>query len=352
MSFTVETTLVSPEPNTVILVGPANAGAEYPIAAKLVLKVQQTIVLKSLLVAFNGDARLNYMYPTNGRYHSDTVNIARAECHAILQPTVFQPGIYEYMINLRIPGDVAATSCKIIHKQFIYGYELVTVVEPSTPTPYCPRQAIRKPITLKRVHYQSVNSPNSTFRLSRQGLLECIVQAPKLIDISKDSKVKISISLRVLQQDGKFSGVKEIDIAAEQTMNINQPTILFDDDTTRPGRVLYDPPCAISENQPTSLVRPATVRNLNKKADYATWGTDPNHPIEYEMELKHKDLFQTETLEWLNITHGLRFKIFFKDVITKPLIFVAPITIGNIAAGVAPEVAYTTSSAKIEITKH
>ncbi|KAF9353054.1 hypothetical protein BGX26_009153 [Mortierella sp. AD094] len=304
MTFTLKTALTTIEPpNVAIFLGTADAGREYEIHGKLVMHVEKTVWLDRLLVAFNGEAYNRHEYPTNeGRFKSEIGNIARTEFNIILSPTEFAPGNYDWPFQLKVPADVATTDCKRLQAGLIWGYELITLGEPSKP------------------------SRNS--------------KLPKMVSI-KDLKVKLSINLHPLGE--KFMGVKKISFEGIQTEDIKfpygnlvpglrrfwtmQPTVLFSEDMTRPGIVITDPPYVMDKSS-RILTKHAVISNPNKKAAIATWGSDS--PIEYELEIELKHLIPTETVQWAGVTHGIRLAISFIDSSINIMSVTAPITFGNI----------------------
>ncbi|KAF9351212.1 hypothetical protein BGX26_010737 [Mortierella sp. AD094] len=223
--------------------------------------------------------------------------------------------------------------------RFIWGYELITLGEPSKPSKTCPRQLLRQPLVLKRVHLPPTPA-TAVFRIARPNVLECAIKLPKMVSI-KDSKVKLSINLH--PRGEKFTGVRKIALEGFQTEESNfqygnlipglrrfwtmQPTVLFPEDMTRPGIVITDPPHCMGKSQ-RIFTKHTTISNPNKKAAIATWGCDS--PIEYELEINLKHLIPTETVEWLKITHGIRLTFSFIDSTINPMMFTAPIAFGNI----------------------
>ncbi|KAF9402397.1 hypothetical protein BGX21_010260 [Mortierella sp. AD011] len=340
MAFTLKTTLTTVEPpNVAIFLGPADARSEYEITGKLEMYVEKAVMLDRLIVAFNGDAYNLHDFPQNGRYKSENGNIARSEFNIIQSPVEFPPGNYDWPFRLRIPADVATTNCKRLQGNFFWAYELITLGIPSASSGGCPRQFIRQPLVLKRVHL--LPTPRiSVFRTTHPNALECIVKLPTIVDI-KDHKVKLSIQWHPLGE--KFRGVKDIVVEGIQTEEckfeyarlalglrrfwITQPTVLYPEDMTRPGIIICDPPHWKGKNYRT-ITKNYMISNPNKKSAIATWGTDS--PIEHEIEINPKHLIPTEEVEWVSVTHKIRLRITFVDLNINPMLVNAPIKFGNI----------------------
>ncbi|KAF9173771.1 hypothetical protein BGX20_002127 [Mortierella sp. AD010] len=311
MAFTLKTTLTTVEPpNVAIFLGPADARSEYEITGKLEMYVEKAVMLDRLIVAFNGDAYNLHDFPQNGRYKSENGNIARSEFNIIQSPVEFPPGNYDWPFRLRIPADVATTNCKRLQGNFFWAYELITLGIPSASSGGCPRQFIRQPLVLKRVHL--LPTPRiSVFRTTHPNALECIVKLPTIVDI-KDHKVKLSIQWHPLGE--KFRGVKDIVVEGIQTEECK-----FEYARLALG---------LRRFWITTITKNYMISNPNKKSAIATWGTDS--PIEHEIEINPKHLIPTEEVEWVSVTHKIRLRITFVDLNINPMLVNAPIKFGNI----------------------
>ncbi|KAF9109041.1 hypothetical protein BGX27_008063 [Mortierella sp. AM989] len=351
MSFTLETTLTTIEPNVVVLFGPPNPAVEYEILGRLDLHVHNEIELGQLLVAFSGEAHEEYKYPNHrNEYKSQTVNIARSEFHALQAPTVFQPGKYDFPFRLRVPGDVAATHCQHVYKGFFWGYELIAVGVPSNLSESNTRQVIRQPLTLERIYTMPPGPSLSLFRIKRAGALECAIRVPKIVSV-KDTSLRVSMDLNTIN---RCPGVKKIRVEVIQTSVLNfdyaqliggfrrfwvfQPTILFPSDTTAPGRMISSPPFA-NAVKTTKILSNFKISNPHKKKpEIAAWGGDK--PIEFDLELDSKELTPSETVTWLSVTHGVHFTISFINEGAEPLMFVAPFQICKLTTKDKPSEEY------------
>ncbi|KAF9109042.1 hypothetical protein BGX27_008064 [Mortierella sp. AM989] len=336
MSFTLETTLASNEPNVVVILGAPNPLTEFEIFGKLDLHVHNEVELAQLVVAFNGEA-----YEENEKNKSQSVNIARSEFHALQAPTVFQPGKYDFSFRLRVPGDVAATHFQKI-KGFSWGYELIAVGEPSNLSESNARQVVRQPLTLKRVFTPPQGSPSLKYRISRTEYLECMIHIPKIVDV-KETNLQLSVDFREIN---KCPGVKKIGVELVQTRVLNfdysqlvggfrrfwviQPTTLFPEDSTVPGLMISNPPHADTVTSRRILSKLKIYNPHRKSSKIEAWGF--NKPIEFNMEINSMKLLPRETLEWLSITHEVHFTITFINEGVPQMKFTAPIQFGHVAS--------------------
>jgi len=60
----------------------------------------------------------------------------------------------------------------------------------------------------------------------------------------------------------------------------------------------------------------------------AAWGRE--HPVELELNVLPNELVASESLDWVKITHGVRFTIEFADSTVRNLVVMAPILVVNI----------------------
>ncbi|KAF9993807.1 hypothetical protein BGZ79_001482 [Entomortierella chlamydospora] len=326
MSFTLETTLDTKISNVIEFLGPPSSAVQHEIPGTILLRIQKAVVIKQLVVAFNGEAHANYSAIV-GIGSSDAVNICRVENNLINAPTQYLPGDYTFAFRLSLPGDLATTdSTQLKSNGLLWAYELVTSAVPSGL--FIRRKVLRQSVKLKRVHVPPSEISAVRYGAKRLGDFECSLYAPKFIS-SQETKMNLKAFLHPFNHSHK---VKEVLVQAIQTEKVD-----FDVDSALRAQegqfviksrydVLNCPPVKFDEAKPFSEI--LSVQNPDQEEFTSEWGREC--AVEFELNIEPRDILPSESLEWMKISHGIRFTIVFADPSIRPLNVMAPLQVFNI----------------------
>ncbi|KAF9916930.1 hypothetical protein BX616_002415 [Lobosporangium transversale] len=332
MSFTIEAVLDTKEPNVIEFLGPPSTVIQHEITGTLRLSVQKAIQLKQLLVAFVGAAFITYS-TTMVTMKSEAVTISRSEFNVISATTPYLPGEYSFPFRITLPGDLASSAAgsKLKSGAVVWGYELVTLAVPTGL--FARRKVQRQPLYLKRVHVPPSDTSNVRYGARRPGNFECSIYAPKFISC-QETTVRLSIYLHPFHQT---YGVKEILAHIIQIEKVTFNAKKITDSvrrmqTTSPSMDILrsDSESEVQVDTDTARVlsKQVTVQNPDQEEFTTAWGREV--AIELDLELKTSELLPSESLDWIKISHGIRFTIVFADSTIRPLVVMAPFQIGNI----------------------
>ncbi|KAG0371850.1 hypothetical protein BGX24_001094 [Mortierella sp. AD032] len=297
MSFTVQSSLDTKVPNIIELLGPPSATVVHQISGTLRLQVQKAVQLKQLSVTLVGEVFGSH--PTAVRsIKNDPVTLHRIEFQAIATTTLYQPGDYTIPFQISIPGNISTTDCSLLKTScLVWGYELITVAVPSGILGR--RKTARQPISFKRLLVQQSDLSDARYSAKRPNEIEC-------------SMVKNIVAM----------GIQQEKIQIENKVKENDPVSVGDmgnmDD--------YDP--VISSDTAKTFSNTVTLSNPDQEEFSAAWGRE--YPVELDLDILPNELAATESLDWIKITHGVRFTIEFADSTLRNLVVMAPIQVGNI----------------------
>ncbi|KAG0215814.1 hypothetical protein BGX28_008125 [Mortierella sp. GBA30] len=336
-SFTLETTLDTKEPDVIELLGSPSATVQHQISGTLRLNVQKAIQFKQLSVTLVGEAYVHY-HTAVVTVKSDAVNICRAECNAIDTPTVYQPGEHLLPFTLSIPGDLAATDpSKLKSDTLLWDYELISCGVPAGL--FVRRKVIRQTITLKRLHVPPSETASVRYGAKRRDEIECSMFAPKFLS-TLDTKVPLSVYLHPYSNAYR---VKEILATAIQTEKITFDSKTIDGslnglrsmipnsqdrDPLAPERYRNTSGPLVNTDNARIISQTLTIPNPDQAEFTTAWGRE--QAIDFELDLITSDMIPSESLEWLKVSHGVRFTVVFADPAIRNLVVIAPFQLGNV----------------------
>ncbi|KAF9104872.1 hypothetical protein BGX27_009917 [Mortierella sp. AM989] len=329
MSFSLETTLDTKVPKVIEFLGPPSSAVQHEITGTILMRVQKAVVIKQLEVVFNAEANANYrLNLTNVR--TDTICLHRVENNLLNAPVQYQPGEHTFPFRLSLPGDLATTDAQRLKSDaFLWAYELVTSCVPSGL--FSRRKVIRQPLTLRRVHVPPSDTSSVRYGAKRAGEFECSLYLPKYVT-SQESKMGLRAFLHPLSRSHK---VKEILAQAIQSekLNFDVEAALRAQPNTPPQMINYQinecPPVIVDVAKSISEV--FTIPNPDQEECATEWGREI--PIEFEISLEMQDILPSEKLEWLKVSHGIRFTMVFADSTIRPLVVMAPFQVVDIIDG-------------------
>ncbi|KAG0315963.1 hypothetical protein BGZ97_007653 [Linnemannia gamsii] len=323
MSFTVQTSLDTKVPNVIELLGPPSATVVHQISGTLRLQVQKAIQLKQLAVTFVGEAFASNS-STMRAVRNDPITLQRIETQAIKTTTLYQPGDYTIPFQISIPGNISTTDCSQLKTvSLIWGYELITVAVPSSLLGR--RKTIRQPITFKRLLVPQSDLSDTRYSAKRPNEIECSMFVPKFMSAT-DTKISARVFMHPLTPASRVKSVVAMAIQQEK-ISIKSNNIA-ESDTVRIGGIIDDSEPTISSDTAKTFSNTVTLTNPDQEEFSAAWGRE--FPIELDLDILPNELVATETLDWVKITHGVRFTIEFADSTVRNLVVMAPIQVGNV----------------------
>ncbi|KAK5828813.1 hypothetical protein F5H01DRAFT_10240 [Linnemannia elongata] len=323
MSFTVQTSLDTKVPNVIELLGPPSATVVHQISGSLRLQVQKAIQLKQLSVTFVGEAFASTAVTTR-TIKSEPITLHRIEVQAIKTATLYQPGDYTIPFQISIPGNISTTDCSLIKTfSLIWGYELVTVAAPSSLLGR--RKVLRQPITFKRLLVPQSDLSDARYSAKRPNEIECSMFVPKFISTT-DTKISARVFMHPLISASRVKSVVAMAIQQEK-IQIKNNNISENVSFSIAG-IIDDKDPIISSDTAKTFSNTVTLTNPDQDEFSAAWGRE--HPVELDLDILPNELVATETLDWVKITHGVRFTIEFADSTVRNLVVMAPIQVGNV----------------------
>ncbi|KAF9437493.1 hypothetical protein BGZ76_000487 [Entomortierella beljakovae] len=322
MSFSVETILDTKIPYVVDLLGPPSSSIHHDLTGTVRLSVQKPTQLKQLFVILNGEANTNI--PTIHGARTDAITLCRIEQQLISSPTLYQPGEYSFQLRISIPGNLPTVDpSRLRTDTFLWSYEFVTSCVPSGL--FLRRKVIRRPLTLQRVHVPPSETPSIRYGARRLGNFECSLYVPKVISL-KDKKIDIQAFLHPFNDTHK---IKEIVVQAIQTEKIDYDVEKALRAQARVPAFQQADECPIVKTKDIkNISQVLTIKNPDQEEFCAEWGRE--HAVESELLLETKYMLPCETLDWLEVSHGVRFTVVFADSSVRPLVVVSPLQIINI----------------------
>ncbi|KAF9363120.1 hypothetical protein BGX34_004840 [Mortierella sp. NVP85] len=341
-AFTLETVLDTKTPNVIEFLGSPSPHIQHSISGTLRLVVQKPIQFKQLSVLFLGKVlAASSSSPLSAK--ADDIDIIRIEVPIINAPTQYQPGEYSFPFQLTLPGDLVTTnSTKLKSSPLDWTFELFTT---ATPTGLFNRRKIfRQPLTLKRLHVPPSDTSAVRYSAKRSGQFECSIHSPRFIS-TQQKQLFYGVLLR---PQGEAFRVKEIIAQAIQSEQINFNTKKVDYGPPKKGEVdglLSDPEKAGSDavvselycnlmNAPTAssnmakaISESAIVSNPDQEGCSAMWGQ--GQIIDVILDLNLNEILPSESLDWIQISHKVRFTIVFADSEVRNLVVLAPFQIGH-----------------------
>ncbi|KAF9912912.1 hypothetical protein EC991_007525 [Linnemannia zychae] len=322
MSFTVQSCLDTKVPNVIELLGPPSATVVHQISGTLRLQVQKAVQLKQLSVTFLGEAYASYS-STVRSIKSDPITLHRIEFQAIAASTLYQPGDHTIPFHISIPGDISATDSSLLKTHsFGWGYELVTVAVPTGLLGR--RKTVRQPITFKRLIVPQSDLSDARYSAKRANEIECSMFVPKFIS-TFDTKISARIFMHPLTAASRVKSIVAIGIQQEK---INIESKVRDDVSASVGGLMEDNDPAFKLDTAKTFSQTVTLSNPDQEEFSAAWGRE--YPVELDLDILPNELVATESLDWVKITHGVRFTIEFADSTVRNLVVMAPIQVGNV----------------------
>ncbi|KAG0278627.1 hypothetical protein BGZ96_002317 [Linnemannia gamsii] len=323
MSFTVQTSLDTKVPNVIELLGPPSATVVHQISGTLRLQVQKAIQLKQLAVTFVGEV-FAANSPTIRAVKNDPISLHRIEIQAIKTATLYQPGDYTIPFQISIPGNISTTDCSRLKTVNIsWGYELITTAVPSSLLGR--RKTVRQPITFKRLLVPQSDLSDTRYSAKRANEIECSMFVPKFMSAT-DTKISARVFMHPLNPASRVKSVVAMAIQQEK-ISIKSNNIA-ESDTVRVEGIIDDTVPNISSDTAKTFSNTVTVTNPDQEEFSTAWGRE--FPIEMDLDILPNELVATETLDWIKITHGVRFTIEFADSTVRNLVVMAPIQVGNV----------------------
>ncbi|KAK3842995.1 MAG: hypothetical protein J3R72DRAFT_124324 [Linnemannia gamsii] len=324
MSFTVQSSLDTKVPNIIELLGPPSATVVHQISGTLRLQVQKAVQLKQLSVTFVGEVFGSH--PTAVRsIKSDPITLHRIEFQAIATTTLYQPGDYTIPFQISIPGNISTTDCSLLKTScLVWGYELITVAVPSGILGR--RKTARQPISFKRLLVQQSDLSDARYSAKRPNEIECSMFVPRFLSTT-DTKISARIFIHPLNSASRVKnivamGIQQEKIQIDNKVKENVPVSVGD------MGILDDNDPVISSDTAKTFSNTVTLSNPDQEEFSAAWGRE--YPVELDLDILPNELAATESLDWIKITHGVRFTIEFADSTLRNLVVMAPIQVGNI----------------------
>ncbi|KAG0266545.1 hypothetical protein BGZ95_003035 [Linnemannia exigua] len=317
MSFTVQTSLDTKEPNVIELLGPPSATVVHQISGTLRLQVQKAVQLKQLSVTFVGEAFASHL-STVRSIKSDPITLHRIEFQAIATTTLYQPGDYIIPFQISIPGNISTTDCSLLKTHsLVWGYELITVAVPSGILGR--RKAARQPISFKRLLVPQSDLSDARYAAKRPNEIECSMFVPKFLSTT-DTKISAKIFMHPFTAASRVKNIV--------AMGIQQEKIHIESVTASAMATLGDTDPLMISDTAKIFSNTVTLSNPDQEEFSAAWGRE--HPVELDLDILPNELAATESLDWVKITHGVRITIEFADSNLRNLVVMAPIQVGNI----------------------
>ncbi|KAF9082235.1 hypothetical protein BGX23_012659 [Mortierella sp. AD031] len=321
MSFTVLASLDTKEPNVIELLGPPSATVVHQISGTLRLQVQKPVQLKQLSITFVGEAFASYA-TTVRTIKGDPITLQRIEVQTISTTTLYQPGDYTIPFHMNIPGNISATDCSMLKtNNLVWGYELITVAVPASLLGR--RKTIRQPIKFKRLLVPQSDITDARFSAKRSNEIECSMFVPKFLS-STETKISARVFLHPLNATSR---VKTIVVMAIQQENIQIKTEALISMAASIS-MLDDGAPVLSSDTAKCISNTLTLSNPDQEEFSSAWGRE--HPVELELDILPNEMVASESLDWVKITHGVRFTIEFADPTVRNLVVMAPIQIVNV----------------------
>ncbi|KAF9125503.1 hypothetical protein BGW39_007349 [Mortierella sp. 14UC] len=322
MSFTVQTSLDTKVPNVIELLGPPSPTVVHQISGTLRLQVQKAVQLKQLSVTFVGEAFPSYSTAAKS-IKSDPITLHRIEFQAIAALTPYQPGDYIIPFQISIPGNISTTDCSLLKTHgLIWGYELITVAAPTGLLGR--RKIVRQPIAFKRLIVPQSDLSDARYSAKRPNEIECSMFVPKFLSTS-DTKISARVFMHPLTAASRVKNIVAMGIQQEK---IHIECSVKDHVSVSLSGVMDDKDPVIMLDTAKTISKTVTLSNPDQEEFSAAWGRE--HPVELDLDILPNELVATESLDWVKITHGVRFTIEFADSTVRNLVVMAPIQIGNV----------------------
>ncbi|KAI8597398.1 hypothetical protein EDD21DRAFT_217905 [Dissophora ornata] len=339
MSFTLETTLDTKTPNVVEFLGPPSPQVQHQISGVVRLLVQKAVQLKHLFVTFHGEVVVSYVGTTTFNIAFDT---NRIEAQLVNTQTQYQPGEYTFPFQLALPGDLATTPCTSLKSNRVtWAYNLATSAVPSGL--FTRRKALRQPLTLRRVHVPPSDTFDVRYGAKRAGEFECSMYAPKFIS-SQEKTLHLSVFLHPYSPTHRVKEILAQVIQTEKTSfdpNMTEQPIRDMQNLLPPGlienqmamgaierRQEDSRPAPVKTHEARAISKTITIQNPDQEEFMTEWGRE--HAVEFQLDIDHSEMVPSETLDWLEISHGIRFTIIFADSKVRNLVVMAPFQIANV----------------------
>ncbi|KAG0222060.1 hypothetical protein B0O80DRAFT_503452 [Mortierella sp. GBAus27b] len=331
--FTLETILDTKVPNVVDLLGPPSSNVQHSISGTVRLSTQKPVKLRQLSVCFQGRA---IKARTVSRSKKSSTSLVHSGFSIITTPTLYGPGEHSFPFQLSLPGDLATTdSTKITSPPMNWVYELITS-EVHGGRLLSRKNDYHQPLSLKRLHVPPSDMTPARFSTKRADQIDCTILAPKFLS-SQEKRIHFVVHLHPYKEAFR---IKEISAQAIQRDQIRFDPKNSERDPVEIEEILHSEtyvaelvlnsegnPVATCDNS-KDISRKLTIGNPDQVGLSTQWGQEQG--IDVELELDLDQISPSESLDWIQITHKVRFTIVFADSKIRNMVVMAPFQIGHV----------------------
>ncbi|KAG0016068.1 hypothetical protein BGZ81_011411 [Podila clonocystis] len=294
------------------------------LSGNIILHLEKPESFKIATVAVTGHVgvMLNIGTPDAGVVHerlvnttSDLVAANDTNGNGLID---FDAGTQYLPFRIDIPrsGDLPPTLLNKLDTPYIdWKYEIQVTLRRGSL--FSTTKVFKHDLTLRRLHTPSPSTKTLTSSTDVHGRYRSKLTADGVISLGQDM-LQASVELKARHKEYM---IKEIDCAIVQTEDINfktkrgHPSV---DNAHVPGA-----PCKINASRLVSNFK--KVRNEENSLDFGR-----KKPIEMDLRIDNFQLIPTEhMLDWLQISHVLRYTIHFMDVQLEPIVTELPLFVGH-----------------------